>query len=397
MKPADVALRHLVECLDSYRVPLNRKQRQDIPGDVPYWGSGGIAGYISKTMFDEVLVLLGEDGAPFFDPMRDVSFCVSGPVWINNHIHVLRPRPGVDPRFLTYSLNSVDYARYITGSTRDKLTQDDMREIQLAMPPLEVQRRVADFLDDQVVHLKDLIQFRQRQLALVEESFERRMSELVECEATRIRLKFLLRQERDALIAGPFGSDLLAADMQGSDVRVFNQASVLNHDMQGMRPAVSHAKAHSLARFSVQPGDLLVTGRGSVGQAGIVPPDAPPGIIHPCLLRVRLDEKKLRAPYLALFLRHSRTARHSLRAASEGTTIEVVYSGTLRQLSVDVPVMQDQERVLDIAGEMTAEVSGKVALMSRSLTLLHERKQALITAAVTGEFDVSTAVGRVVA
>ena len=41
-------------------------------------------------MFDEELVLLGEDGAPFFDHTRPVAFHITEPIWANNHIHVLR-------------------------------------------------------------------------------------------------------------------------------------------------------------------------------------------------------------------------------------------------------------------------------------------------------------------
>jgi type I restriction enzyme S subunit len=54
----------------------------------------------------------------------------------------------MNSRFLAYALNAVDYSEYITGSTRDKLTQHDMNAITLPMPPLTEQRAIADYLDE---------------------------------------------------------------------------------------------------------------------------------------------------------------------------------------------------------------------------------------------------------
>ena len=92
-------------------------------------GANGILDYVNDWLFDEELVLLGEDGAPFCDRSKPVAFLVTGKVWVNNHIHVLRPHNLIDPLFLTFSLNSIDYSPYIEGTTRDKLTQSAMNTI----------------------------------------------------------------------------------------------------------------------------------------------------------------------------------------------------------------------------------------------------------------------------
>ncbi len=116
-------LRFACECCDGKRIPLNSEQRAETPGLVPYWGANAIMDYVQKALFDEELVLLGEDGAPFFDRTKPVAFHSKGPVWPNNHIHVLRPRSKMLARYLTAVLNITDYAEFIDGSTRDKLTQ----------------------------------------------------------------------------------------------------------------------------------------------------------------------------------------------------------------------------------------------------------------------------------
>ena len=137
----------LTECLDGQRVPLNAQERNSMSGKYPYWGANSIVDYIDRWLFDEELVLLGEDGAPFFDGNREVAFAVNGKIWVNNHAHVLRPKPQVHPKFLASVLNCVDYRAFIDGSTRDKLTQGDMNTIPIQFPPLPEQRAIAGFLD----------------------------------------------------------------------------------------------------------------------------------------------------------------------------------------------------------------------------------------------------------
>ena len=163
-------VKRVTECLDGRRIPVNSSDRSLRRGAIPYYGANGVVDHIDDWLFDEPLVLLGEDGAPFFEP-RDVAWCVAGRVWVNNHAHVLRP-VGCDPRFLAYTLNATDYGRYITGSTRDKLTQEDMGRIGFPDLRLDAQRRIADDLDSATGKIDVLILKLDDQLALLAEHRE---------------------------------------------------------------------------------------------------------------------------------------------------------------------------------------------------------------------------------
>lgn len=156
MTPADKAivpqwekalLGEIVTVLDSQRVPVNAAERSNRPGRIPYYGATGQVGWIDDYLFDEALVLLGEDGAPFLEPGKGVSYLIRGKSWVNNHAHVLRTLGEIPGAFLCYQLNQVEYAPFVSGTTRLKLPQAPMKRIPLVLPPLREQHRIVDAVD----------------------------------------------------------------------------------------------------------------------------------------------------------------------------------------------------------------------------------------------------------
>ena len=80
-----VRLGDVCDVLDSHRKPITKKDR--IAGDIPYYGATGIVDYVKDYIFDERLVLLGEDGAKW-GAGEPSAFLVEGKTWVNNHAHV---------------------------------------------------------------------------------------------------------------------------------------------------------------------------------------------------------------------------------------------------------------------------------------------------------------------
>jgi type I restriction enzyme S subunit len=140
-------LADLVDILDNARVPVNAKEREMRQGNVPYYGATGQVGWINGHLFDEELVLLGEDGAPFFDSAKPKAYVIRGPSWVNNHAHVLRARGDIPSAFLKYQLDCVDYHPFVSGTTRPKLPQGSMRKIRLRVPPVDEQCRIVVAID----------------------------------------------------------------------------------------------------------------------------------------------------------------------------------------------------------------------------------------------------------
>lgn len=156
---SECALYEVAEILDSQRSPVNATERAARKGDIPYYGASGQAGWIDSALFDEDLVLLGEDAIDFIDPKAQKAYDISGPSWVNNHAHVLRARKAVVvSRFLTLALNAVNYSNYVSMGTRSKLTQSNMRKIVLRIPRLEEQCRIVDVASAVDAQMSALIQ-----------------------------------------------------------------------------------------------------------------------------------------------------------------------------------------------------------------------------------------------
>ena len=131
--------------LDANRMPLNQETRLKMQGKYPYYGATGIIDYIDKYLIDGEFILVGEDGAPFTIPNRDVAFEAKGKIWVNNHAHIIKGKKKYHQTFLIHSLNIVDYSKYVQGSTREKLTQSDLANIPLLDIPFFEQQKIVDF------------------------------------------------------------------------------------------------------------------------------------------------------------------------------------------------------------------------------------------------------------
>lgn len=156
-------LEDVCEILDSYRKPIKASDREEMKGDIPYYGASGVIDWINDFIFDEELILLGEDGENLNSRNTDLAFKISGKSWVNNHAHVFRiankNRDNID--FMVYYLESKDYSRYIAGSAQPKITQAQCRKFLLPSPDLKEQEKIASILstvDEQIDNVDALIE-----------------------------------------------------------------------------------------------------------------------------------------------------------------------------------------------------------------------------------------------
>jgi len=293
--------------------------------------------------------------------------------------------------------------------TQLNLNTDTIGDIYLPIPSGLDQQAIVQFLDRERAKIDSLIEKKERLIELLQE----KRTTLITQAVTKgldptvpmkdsgvewlgkipkhwdlVPLKRCVRLNPDSIKMGPFGSQLLAADMQGEDIKVYNQRTVIDLDFLGGDGFISFQKFHELKAFEVYPDDVLVTTRGTIGRCAIVPENAERGILHPCLMRIQLDRGKLIERFLALLIQESYLVKTQLGLASNATTIDVIYSDTMRQVLVPKPPISEQVAILKRIDERVAEISRLVEMVSGAIDRLKEYHTALISAAVTGKIDV---------
>lgn len=153
-------LEEVCEILDGKRKPIKAFDREQMKGNIPYYGASGIIDWVNDYIFDEEIILLGEDGENLKSRNVPLAFKVTGKSWVNNHAHVLKPiKENID--FLTEVLESKDYTSFVLGSAQPKLTQAQCRKILIQIPPLKEQEKIAEILstiDSQIDDTEKLIE-----------------------------------------------------------------------------------------------------------------------------------------------------------------------------------------------------------------------------------------------
>jgi type I restriction enzyme S subunit len=388
-------VRYASTCLDGRRVPLNVEERSRRQGEYPYWGANGVVDSVDDHLFDEPLVLLGEDGAPFFDKAKPVAFSVTGKIWVNNHIHVLKVAPSFDSRFVAYSLNATDYGPWIEGSTRDKLTQDKMGSILLPTPSLTRQRAIADYLDRETTRLDALVVSKERVRGLLVEKRRTLITQAVTC---GLDPRAPLRESGIPWLGkipahwSTERSRWLFRERDERSVTGEEEMLTVSH-LTGVTPRsekdVNMFEAETNEGYKIcYAGDLAINTlwawMGAMGVARVN------GIVSPAY-HVYQPGPQLKPTYIDALVRMPVFAQEVTRY-SKG-----VWSSRLRlypegffEVFLPVPPIEEQRAIVGHIAKETAKLDALHLATERTILLLKERRAALIAAAVTGKIAVGT-------
>jgi len=378
-----VALDQLVEILDSRRIPVSAPERAKRPGAVPYYGASGQVGTIDRALFDEPLLLLGEDGVQFFDTLKPKAYQIRGRSWVNNHAHVLRVKTGTEPALLEHYLNQFDYRGFANGTTRLKLTQVAMRRIPVALPNLEEQRRIVAILEE---HLSDLDAAGACLKSAGSRAARLRAAELERLFGSSGRVSVSLSEVIAGIAAGKsFGAaDRPALPSEWGIIKV--SAMTWGEFRPNENKSVRADRVDP--RFEIRPGDLLVSRANTsdyVGASVLVPAGVRP--------RLLLSDKSLRAtpapdvnPEWLWRALQAPSARHQISALATGTkeSMRNISQDALKSVLVPVAARSDQER--RVAAFLDVESTlGRQGPLIRDLTSRAQSlRRAIFAAAFSG-------------
>ena len=353
----------VVDILDSQRIPVNSEERAKRVGDVPSYGATGQVGSIDKHIFDEELVLLGEDGAPFLDSGKPKAYLIRGKSWVNNHAHVLRGKPGLLNPFLLYQLNNLNYRPYVSGTTRLKLPQGPMKRIPLLVPPEDEQRRIVGEIEKQFSRLEEGVGALKR----VQANLKRYRAAVLKtiCEGDWPRKP--LGEIAEVKLGKMLDKSKHVAGRKLPYLRNVNVrwGKIDTDDVNEM-----FFKENELGRYGLKAGDVLVCEGGEPGRAAVWSGDLPEMKYQKAIHRVRFNIPF--DPRLLVWQLERLAFTGGLERRFTGSTIKHFTREAFVELPVPIPppkeklrIVAEVERRLSVVEEMQTTVEANLQRATR--------------------------------
>jgi type I restriction enzyme S subunit len=304
---------------------------------------------------------------------------------------------------------STDLKRVATGSTHKTIYMPDIEQLRIPLPPLREQRRIADFLDTETVRIDGLASADWRMLDCLS---ERRMAGVASAvsggehanrrESTLAWLETVPNtwQEVSLGLVAKMGSghtpsrnrpewwaDCSIPWVTTGEVKQVRDDRL--EDLYDTREKISElGLANSAAELHPKGTVFLCRTAASAGYSGVMGVDMATSqdiVTWTC-------GPQLNQYYLLWCLRAMRP--DLLGRLAMGSTHKTIYVPDLQMLRIPLPPLEEQEQVVATIRRENRRIDALTDKVRRQLDLLAERRQSLITAAVIGQFDVSTASGR---
>jgi type I restriction enzyme S subunit len=296
----------------------------------------------------------------------------------------LRPRPGTCVHFLYWSffdLYNRQIFNHLGSGVRSTLGADDVLNLPLPVPDVATQRAIANYLDRETARIDALITKKQGMIELLEERNGARRGAVIQSVSmgsTR-SLRWLLSE---AIADGPHETP----EFVDNGVPFLSVDSIVDSRIRfdGCRMIGEEDHVRYCRKLMPRYGDVLITKAASVGKVALVDDKRIFNVWSPIAV-LRPDQSVLLPEFLWQYLR-SPKAQRDLSLGSTSNTQQNISMRDLGSLRIPIVSIEDQRAVCDL---LRKDTQGLVKEIEASVVLLHERRQALITAAVTGELEIS--------
>lgn len=397
------SLGEVVDILDSQRIPVNSTERAKRVGDIPYYGATGQVGNIDDFIFNEELVLLGEDGAPFLERSKKKAYIICGKSWVNNHAHVLRAKSGITSnQFVCHYLNQFNYTDYVNGTTRLKLTQANMRRLPFLLPPLNEQKRIVAKLDEllpKVEACKERLQkipailkrFRQSVLAaavsgkLTEQW--RKENKLDEYSENDLPNTWKVVSISEVVEGLRYGTSVKCS-YEKTDCAVLRIPNVVSGTIYLSDLKYGKLDLAEQEKLKLRDGDiLLIRSNGSVqlvGRTALVGPEHNGLAYAGYLIRLRPKRDIINPEYLNLVFSTS-AMREQIEIPARSTSgVNNINSEEVWALRMPLPSIEEQRQIIKASSDLLDQIESVLKRCGKSLEMCGRTVDSILNLAFTG-------------
>ncbi|OGV32506.1 MAG: hypothetical protein A2020_11980 [Lentisphaerae bacterium GWF2_45_14] len=377
-------LGEVCEVLDKFRKPITKKDR--VAGKIPYYGATGLLDYVSACIFDEQLVLLGEDGAKW-GTCESSAYIIEGKSWVNNHAHVLRPnRNLINDKWLVHNLNYQDLRPYISGMTVPKLNQANMLLIPIPLPPLPEQKRIVAILDEVFAAIGKAKENAEKNLANARELFESYLHNVFANPGKDWKKKRLW----EVLDMPPQnGWSPPAANHSDTGTPVLTLSSVTGFCFRPDKVKFTSAVTDSSKKYWVHNGDLLITRSNTpelVGHVAIASEINRP-TIYPDLIMRMTPTFDLATTDFLYFQMRAPALRAEIKGKAHGAnpTMKKISNSDVKTLPIVIPPLAKQCTIVEVLKDLTAKTQNLESVYQQKVASLDELKKSILDKAFRGE------------
>lgn len=264
-----------------------------VEGLFPVYGGNGISGYHNAHLFEDKKIIIGRVGA----------YCgnvhlTSSKSWItDNALYIDQYFEEYNTNYLLQLLRSLNLNKFASQSGQPLISAGRLKDVQIPLPPIPTQKKIAAILDeaDKLRQLDKALIGKYDQLAqsLFLEMFGDPVTNPKEWPTQSIVA--FAKDEKYAIKRGPFGGALKKEIFVEKGYLVYEQYHALNNDFSMARYFIDKSKFEELIGFAVKPGDIIISCSGVyLGKLAIIPDNAREGIINQALLKITLNESKMR-------------------------------------------------------------------------------------------------------
>lgn len=382
----------MAECWDKYRKPINATERNKRLGNIPYYGATGQVGWIDDYLTDEHLVLIGEDGAPFLDLLKNKAYIIKGKSWVNNHAHILKSfYDEVGNKYLCNYLNVFNYKGYINGTTRLKLTQKNLDIIPIPLPPLNEQQRIVNRIESlfaKIDRAKELIentlaQFEQNKMAILHKAFTGELTAKWRKE-NNIDLSSWKEKTIDELCTSLKYGTSKKSKPEGSVV-VLRMGNLQNGEIDWSNLMYTDDK-EDIEKYLLKKGDVLFNRtNGSadlIGKTSIYRGEYP--AIYAGYL-IKLDYgKDIIGEYLNYIMNSNKARAYCNKIKSSGASQFNINAKKIGAFKIPVPTIEEQQEIVNILDKLLAKYN-KIKNLEQQLEKIELLKKAILAKAFRGE------------
>lgn len=341
---------------------------------------------IQKRLQPGDIILERSGGSPAQPVGRARRFDAEGCFSASNFMQIMRAADQVDNWFASYLLEFI-YDQGLTEPLQKATTgirNLDFKtylDLPVSTPPPDEQRRITKVLRS----VDDAIAATETLLKGVKTTKQGAMETVLSGAFDEVRLESLLADTRYPMRSGPFGSALLKAELQSEGIPFLGIDNVhVERFVPVYRRFVSDDKYRELARYTVYPGDVMITIMGTVGRCCVVPHGVGTAISSKHVWTLTLDQTRYSPALLAWQVNHSPAVLAQMQGSAQGGIMSAISSGTLRDLLVPLPSPDKVEEIEGLLLSFNAEIADLEAELKRYRTT----KTALMSDLLSGRVRV---------